>query len=221
MVATTTTTLVYNNIRSKIIKGELSPNENLTEMELANQYGVSRNTVKKALLMLERENLVTIELNKGTKVRAYSLDEVLEYLEVRATLEGFIVNLAVPVITGEQINALEEIMSEMCKNKEQQNLVEYSKCNQRFHEVIYEACPNRTLVDMTTSLKAQMGKYNTKTILIPGRDVRSLAEHTAVLEAIKAGEVALADALMRRHITNVRKTFEENYSLLYSSCLTY
>jgi DNA-binding GntR family transcriptional regulator len=46
--------------------------------------------------MLEKERLVTIELNKGAKVRSYSLSEVLEFLELRAFLEGFITRKAVP-----------------------------------------------------------------------------------------------------------------------------
>lgn len=209
------TTSVYDDIRQKIIKGQFSPSESLTEMGLAKLYNVSRNSVKKALLMLERENLVTIEPNKGAKVRAYSLNEVLEYLEVRSVLEGFIVTLTVNVMTDEQILALEDILGEMRKNKEQRNLAEYSKCNQRFHSVIYDACPNRTLVDMTIALKVQMSKYNTKTILIPGRDEFSLAEHTAIFNAIKERDLVQAGELMRKHIANVRQTFIDNYTLLF------
>lgn len=60
-----------------------------------------------------------------------------------------------------------------------------------------------------------MSKYNTKTILISGRDNQSFAEHSAIYDAIKNRDPDLAEALMIRHINNVRKTFNENFSLLF------
>ena len=64
---------VYKSLKENIIKGIYSPSESLPELELSKQYGVSRNTIKKALLMLEKESLVMIEINKGAKVRSYSM----------------------------------------------------------------------------------------------------------------------------------------------------
>lgn len=206
---------VYEDLREKIIKGELSPSESLTESELSVFYKVSRNTVKKALLMLERESLVIIELNKGAKVRSYSLREVLEYLEVRGVLEGTIVSLAVPVISEQSLDKLDNILKEMKINKELHNLMDYSKGNHTFHQVIYDACPNRTLVELSKSLRTQMSKYNTKTILIPGRDNQSFEEHAAIFDAIKARQPLTAETLMRTHIKNVRDCFEQNYLLLF------
>jgi len=206
---------VYESIKSKIHKGEYSPAESLKEQELADQYGVSRSTIKKALLLLEKEGLVTIEINKGAKVRSYSLEEVLEYLELRAHLEGFIIRKAVPVITEEQIKIMEDTLKVMKMYYESNELIEYSQHNLVFHQVIYDACPNRTAVDVITNLKNQMRKYNTKTILIPGRSSKSYAEHSAILDAVKNRDEELAEVLMVRHINNVRRTFKENYSLLF------
>jgi len=206
---------VYESIKNKIHKGEYSPSESLREQDLSNQYGVSRNTIKKALLLLEKEGLVTIEMNKGAKVRSYSLEEVLEYLELRASLEGFIIRRAVPFITDEQVTSMEEILKRMKKHYDNNELLQYSQNNQIFHQVIYDACPNRTAVDLTTNLKNQMRKYNTKTILIPGRSSQSYAEHSAILEAVKNRDAELAEALMLRHVNSVRRIFRENYSLLF------
>lgn len=209
------TTQVFNLLKEKIIKGEYSPSENLPEQELSSQFGVSRNTIKKALLMLEKENLVTIELNKGAKVRSYSLEEVLEYLELRAYLEGFIAKKAVLAFTDEQIEELGEILKTMKECYDNQQLLLYSQNNLLFHNTIYDVCPNKTAVELITKLKTQMSKYNTKTILISGRDSQSFAEHSAIYDAIKNRDPELAEALMIRHISNVRKTFKENYTLLF------
>ena len=89
--------------------------------------------------MLERDTLVTIEQNKGAKVRAYSLEEVLEFLELRSVMEGFITRLACGVLTGNDLLKLEKILNEMRICKEKRELVSYSEYNQKFHQAIYDA----------------------------------------------------------------------------------
>lgn len=215
MAATNQTTSVYNDLKEKITKGFYSPSENLREVELANYYKVSRNTVKKALLMLESENYVTLESNKGAKVKSYSKEEVLEYLDIRCVLEGFILKLTVPVISQDHINRLEELLSIMKQQKEQHDLIGYSANNQEFHRTIYSACPNKTLVELTQNLKNQMCKYNTKTILVPGRDEQSFSEHSAIVDAIKNRDADLAEKLMQIHLGNVKSTFIKNFDLLF------
>jgi len=110
---------------------------------------------------------------------------------------------------------MEDILLSMKGHLINHNLLEYSNGNRLFHGIIYEACPNRTAVDMTMNLKNQMSKYNTKTILVPGRDTQSFSEHTAILDAIKDRNSELTEVLMRHHIANVRRTFEDNFSLLF------
>ena len=209
------TTIVYENLKERIEQGYYSPAESLPEIDLANEYNVSRNTIKKALLMLENDAFVTIEQNKGAKVRSYSKTEVLEFLELREELEGFIIRLAVPKFDSRSIKKLESLLGEMEKHKAESNLMAYSSCNQQFHAIIYEICPNRTAVDVTIRLKNQMRKYNSKTILIPGRDERSFEEHQAIMNAIKQKDAALAESCIRQHIRHVRDTFKEYYSLLF------
>jgi DNA-binding GntR family transcriptional regulator len=215
MLTENQTLKIYEDLKQKIISGEYPALASLLEMELASNYGVSRNTVKKALLMLERENLVIVEPNKGTKVKSVSIEEVKEFLELRAALERFIAGKTVPVISPEDLDTLQNILQAMKQNIQERDLLEYSKNNLRFHDVIYRACPNQTAVEMTVRLKTQMRKYNSKTILAPGRDASSFSEHSAILAAFRNRDVPEAEKLVERHILNVKKTFEEYFSLLF------
>lgn len=215
MAAASQSVIVYEDLKAKIEKGIYSPAESLPEVELATEYGVSRNTIKKVLLMLANDNLVSIERNKSAKVRSYSLKEVLDFLELRSDLEGFIARKAVPAITDAQIVAMEGILSEMKEFQAKRELLSYSQRNQLFHQILYDACPNRTAVDVTVALKKQMSKYNTKTILIPGRDAQSFSEHSAILDAVRRRDADEAGRLVSRHIDNVRQTFREHYDLLF------
>lgn len=215
MAKTNQTTIVYEMLKEKIEKGIYSPAESLPEVELAKEFNVSRNTIKKALLMLESNAFVTIEQNKGAKVRSYSRREVLDYLQLRVELEGFLVRLAVPCFTESDVAQMQEIFARMGECRNAKDLLGYSALNGEFHKIIYRTCPNKTATDLLIRLKTQMRKYNTKTILVPGRGDHSYAEHEAILNAIRAGDAAAAEACMRRHVESVRKTFEENFSLLF------
>lgn len=209
------TTKIFETLRQEIIAGEYPPLAPLNEVKLSAQYGVSRNTLKKAFLMLEKEDLVSIEPNKGAKVKSVSIDEVKEFLELRVTLERFIVGKTVPVISRQDIVKMGEILETMKRNIQNRDLLEYSKNNLLFHDVIYTACPNRAAVEITTRLKTQLRRYNSKTILVPGRDASSLEEHSAILKAFKKRDVSKAEALIEQHVLNVKKTFEENLPLLF------
>lgn len=215
MANTNQTTAVYEKLRERIEQGYYSPAESLPEIELAAEYSVSRNTIKKALLMLEKDSLVIIEQNKGAKVRSYSKAEIMDFLELRAELEGFIVRLAVPKFTKKDVQKLESFFFEMKKKREDADLLGYSAINQEFHALIYDVCPNKMATDLLIKLKSQMRKYNAKTILVPGRDAQSFEEHKMILEAIQKQDASAAEECMRSHVGNVRQTFEEYYALLF------
>lgn len=206
---------IYVALKQDIVQGEYAASFSLTENDLAKRFGASRNTIKKALLMLEADNLIVMEENKGAKVKAFSIEEVIEFLEVREELESFILRNAMRNFSGDQIDELSRLLEEMRKHKQERNLIEYSNCNKQFHNVIYSACSNKTAVDLTFHLKDQMKKYNGKTILAPGRDESSLQEHTQILEAIKNNDEKTAELYIRIHIRNVANTFKEYHSLLF------
>ncbi|MDR2870562.1 MAG: GntR family transcriptional regulator [Deferribacteraceae bacterium] len=209
------TTKIYNSLKQMIISGEYPPLSPLHEIKLSEHYEASRNTVKKALLMLERENLVSIELNKGARVKSVSLEEAKEFLELRAALERFIAQKTVSIISDDDIIKMRSILDTMKQSLQEHKLLEYSQNNQRFHMVIYQACPNKPAVEMTTNIKLQMCRYDTKTILVPGRDVDSFAEHEAIWEAFRLRDSDKAATLTEQHVLNVKSIFEEHFSLLF------
>src|SRR5690625_3161081 len=112
-VAIKTTEDVYTFLKNKIVTGEYKPSERLAESTLATNLKVSRNTVKNALLMLQKENLVEIEKHKGAFVKAFTLEEILNYLEIREVLEGIIIKSVVTEITDKSLEKLENIIEEM------------------------------------------------------------------------------------------------------------
>ena len=100
--------LVFENLREAILKGDLNPGDRLMEVQLANKLGVSRTPVREAIRKLELEGLVIMLPRKGAYVADMSLKDIIEVLEIRASLEGLAAYLASERMSDEDIKKLEE-----------------------------------------------------------------------------------------------------------------
>jgi DNA-binding GntR family transcriptional regulator len=208
------TNQAHQELRRRILDGVFRPSESLTEVALATELGVSRNTIRKALLKLENENLVVIEENKRARVRWFTVEEVIQYLEVRELLEGFAIRQSLPFIGKAELDEMRTILSEMKKCLDSHDLVQYSRHNWLFHDAVYRVCPNRPAVDMIMVIKNQLKRYNIKTILIQGRGENSLEEHSGILSALERQDADEAEELMCRHIANLRAVLKKHFDLL-------
>jgi DNA-binding GntR family transcriptional regulator len=208
------TNQVYQELRRRILEGVFRPSESLTTVTLAAELRVSRNTIRKALLKLENENLVLIEQNKRARVRWFTMEEVMQYLEVRELLEGFVTRQSVPFLGKAELEEMRSILSEMKKCYKARDLVQYSQYNWQFHDAVYRVCPNRPAVEMIMIIKNQLKRYNIKTILIQGRGEDSLDEHIKILSALERRNADEAETLVRRHIASLRTVLRRHFALL-------
>ena len=95
--------VVFENLREAIVEGRLKPGQRLMEVQLAEQLGVSRTPVREAIRKLELEGLVVMLPRKGAYVANMSLKDLIDVLEIRASLEGLAASLAAERITDEDI----------------------------------------------------------------------------------------------------------------------
>jgi DNA-binding GntR family transcriptional regulator len=204
----------YQYIKQKILDGTYKPSQKLTESELSELIGVSRNTIKKALLKLEQENLVEIENNKGAYIKSFTLEEIINYLEIREVLEGLVARTAAKNITEDELAKLGEILNEMEIHLQNNRFDEYSNLNKEFHQIIYHASKNIQAVQIINMIRTQLLRYHFKTILIPGRNKSSYQEHKKIFEALKAHDEKLAEEAVMIHISNIRQTVIQNFSFL-------
>ncbi|NEY20820.1 GntR family transcriptional regulator [Bacillus ginsengihumi] len=206
--------VAYQFIKQRILDGTYQPSQKLIESDLSNLINASRNTIKKALLKLQQENLVCIETNKGATVKSFTLDEIVQFLEIREVLEGLIAKTAAPYISEDKLSLMENILEEMKGHLENHRFDEYSNCNLSFHNIIYEASSNTQAVSMVQMIKTQLRRFQLKTILVPGRHEESFKEHQKILNALKLRDEKWVEDAVKYHISQVRRTIAENYSFL-------
>jgi DNA-binding GntR family transcriptional regulator len=197
---------VYVQLRQELIAGDLLPQQRLVEADLCSRLHTSRGTVRAVLLRLEHEGLVVREPYRGAHVRVIDEKEAVEITEARAVLEALAARQAAVMATDDDLAAIRAIHAEMRPLIKKGDLLAYSDANRRLHERIIEASRHTTAQRLLSELKAQLVRYQYRTILVPGRPQQSWAEHTALVDAIGHRDPDRAAAAMLAHLSGVVAT---------------
>lgn len=193
----------YDALREAIIRGDFAPDVRLVEAEVSTAFQMSRGAVRTALIRLEQDGLVVREPHRGARVRRVSDEEAVEILQARAVLEGLAARQAAERIVDDGAARLGACLARQRELFDAGDLLGASEVNAELHATILELSGHATATRLISSLNAQTVRYQYRTILIPGRPVASLAEHTAIVEAVIGGRPDDAERAMRRHLTNV------------------
>jgi DNA-binding GntR family transcriptional regulator len=208
------TDLTYQQIKQKILAGEYAPAQRLIETSLAEDLGRGRHNVRAALDRLHTEGLVQIEPNRGATVKSLDLAEVLDILIAREALEAEVAYLAAERIEANQIQRLEACLDAMREALREAEYDRYSATNKIFHQIIYEASCNRTMLQLVTSLRQRLARLQIRIILIPGRTEQTIAEHEAILQALQARDASAAKRAARAHLRSLRAAIQKAWQLI-------
>jgi GntR family transcriptional regulator, transcriptional repressor for pyruvate dehydrogenase complex len=218
---------IADQIRTLIRSGEFSPGSRLPpERDLARQLGVSRPSVREALIALEVEGLVDVRIGSGIYVLAPERDgrdEVqaasgpFELLRARWVIEGECAALAAKSAKKVQIEAMEEALDLM--QREMTDERQPVHADRLFHLRIAEGTGNGALVQVVKMLWEERGGALYKQLEhhydAPELWVSALAEHRAVLKPIATHDPSAARIAMQRHLNQAYKRFSTGWDALH------
>lgn len=190
-------------LRKAILQGEMAPAQRLVENELAESYGVTRASMRAALLDLTSEGLVERIRNRGSRVRVVTVEEAVEITECRMALEGLCAAKAATEATDAQLDELTGLGKAMSKAVADGDPVTYSELNHDLHALIRDISGQHTAVGLLERLNAQLVRHRFQLALRPGRPQQSLSEHLALIEAIRARDPQAAETAVRAHLSSV------------------
>ncbi len=196
-------------LRSRIATHELPPGSKLAEGELALEFGVPRSRVREALAVLEQRGLVERIPNRGAVVIRLEPSQVGNLYDVREVLEGLCARLATQLGSKARWQqALTHFKGPMKEHVAAGRLDDYIRDYEAFRTEMIEACGNPMLREMLDSILERTQTLIRRIIILPGRAELGLAQHTAVLEAMVAGDADRAEALRRANMRSARTFFE-------------
>jgi DNA-binding GntR family transcriptional regulator len=195
-------TSLYEEIREAILTGRFAPGQLLSENALATEFGRSRTPVREALQRLEIEALVE-RASRGVRVRTSSPQEILDIYEVRITLEGAAAKAAAERATEFDRSQLRAAQRAMVEVETEPRAM--AAANRRFHEAVWTASHNPTLVDLLHRLNVHLVRYPTTTLTHGDRWPAVLREHEELLGAIEARDGEAARRIAEHHMFGARE----------------
>lgn len=203
------------HIQEMIRTGALAPGQRLPgQRELAERLGVSRASLREALLTLETLGLIQTRPGRGTFVVArgtqttpapwryagsYALHDVFQ---CRLLLECEICRLVAAEVRDEDLRRMREAAEEFRGAWGSGDLLAHVEADLRFHEAIAAACPNRMLRELYGSVRLLLAETQRQPLpATPEERMQaSIQEHHRIVDALGRRDPRLAAAEMRNHI---------------------
>jgi DNA-binding FadR family transcriptional regulator len=220
---------IADQLRQLIDDGEYPVGGRLpSERELAEALGVSRPSVREALIALEVEGRVRINVGSGIYVTERPKQALpiaaetgaegpFELLRARETVEGAIAAEAARLITPDDIAALDDVLGRM-RASQQPNSAPNSALialDREFHVIIAAVLGNAVLTELVGHLFDQrINPYFTQLASYfesPQTWAQALAEHQAVRDAIVSRSGEAARDAMRAHLSNSQERFSRSF----------
>ena len=193
---------VFHKIRDDILNGKYKEHEELKEVAIGNELGVSRTPVREALRQLELEGLVQIIPNRGAFVTGIQPSDVHDIYMIRSRLEGLCARWATERITPEQMEALEENIYLADFHVQRGHLEQMTELDNQFHRILYNACGSKMLEHLLIDYHQYVVRIRKATLSTLERSAASTEEHRGIMNAIKDGNADLAEKIAGEHMQN-------------------
>ena len=201
---------VFHRLRDDILSGRYDEYEELKEMVIGEEMGVSRTPVREAFRQLELEGLIQIIPNKGAYVTGITENDVKDIYMIRSLLEGLCARWATEHITQEQMNEMEENVYLAEFHAQKGHLEQLAEMDNRFHDILYEACNSKILEHQLKDFHQYVLRVRKKTLANVNRGPKSNEEHRMIMEAIRDKNADLAEQLAHQHMINAYENMVKN-----------
>ena len=176
---------VFHQLREDILSGHYKEHEELREMAISEEMGVSRTPVREALRQLELEGLVSIIPNKGAYVTGITRKDVEDIYAIRSLLEGLCARWATAHITEKQLD-------------------------DQFHDILYEACSSKMLEHQLRDFHEYVRRMRKQNLSGSERGLEAVLEHKQIMEAICRKDADHAQELAALHMRNAYDNMIKN-----------
>ena len=196
-------TAVYEDMREDILSLKIRPGTGLDEVALAARFGLSRTPIREALLMLQREDLVTFLPSRSAIVTPHRMSNAHEYMDTYMLLSRAIARLAAEMRTVDTLSVIKERQRSYEQVSLERDIDDIVAADLAFHRAISVASGNEFLGKFY-GLSLDYGRRMQLLHYYPlfGRQERDdcVAEHAAIVEALESGDVERAEEWAGRHV---------------------
>jgi DNA-binding GntR family transcriptional regulator len=188
----------YAYLRDRIVSGQFPGGTRVDVNHVAAAVGASRMPVREALRQLDSEGLVTIRPNRGAVVTTLTPDDVLDVFEMRAALEALAARVALPRIDANALADLAQIVDRMDRSRG--DGAAWLRHHDDFHAALCALSGRARLIEQTARLRRHVQPYLRVHVGVYDPPEMLGSEHRDLLDALKLGDPARAEAAVREHV---------------------
>lgn len=192
--------IIADALEEMVFTGGFNDGDRLDEIRLARQFDVSRTPIREALQRLVASGLAEQFPRRGVFIRHPGPVELIEMFETMAEIEGVCGRLAAYRISEAALCDLESANALCTKAVTADDADGYYRENEHFHHIIYHEAGNSFLEHEALRLHRRLKPFRRMQLRLRGRMAQSMAEHEAIVDALRAGEAQRAAEILRGHV---------------------
>ena len=198
--------IAYRALRDSILARRLKPGEVYTESALAKDLGISKTPVREALKELSGQGLVTFLPRRGVLVNRYYERDVEEVFEVRAAIELAVVEKVAGAVPPADLGPVEAALRLQREAVVEGRKLAFLEADRLFHAAFGELADNARLLAILENVRDLVQVMGMEALAHENRPEEVLEEHVEVIDAIRAGDPALARTAMARHLERSKES---------------
>jgi len=190
-------------IRDSVLEQRLAPGTKLTEESLCNVFGVGRTTVRRAFLLLSRDNIIELEKNKGAVVASPSPESARQVFEARILLETTLLKVVAEAVTPADIDRLRRHLDEEAAALAGAQIARWIRLTGEFHILLAKLSGNAPMVGFLEQLV-----FQTSLIIALYGEERTTPnckgdDHALLVDALEMGNGAHAETILTEHLRSI------------------
>jgi DNA-binding GntR family transcriptional regulator len=190
----------YDQLRRDIISCSIAPGSEISEAQLATQYGLGKAAVRVALTRLAHDGLVRAIPRRGYMVAPVTLQDIQDVFELRLMLEPAAARLAAGKVNAQQLRAYDDVCSAGYHPGDATSTARFLEANKAFHVAIAHATGNARLASAIEHLLDEMTRLLHLGLGLRKGAPESQFEHKSLVKALARGDGALAERICREQI---------------------
>lgn len=188
--------LVEDELRARIMSGQLAPGSALRQEALSDELGVSRIPIREAIRLLSAEGLVDLVPHKGAFVSMISMEEVQELFDLRLRLEPWLFREASILISETDLDHAVQIVQSM----NNVDAKEWGKLNWDLHELLYHSAQRPTAMNIVRSLHEKTERYLRFQVVNAPIRQQANEEHLALIDLCRNRQGDKAKDALEQHL---------------------
>lgn len=196
--------IIFERLRKAIVQGELKPDTYFTDVEIAEEFGVSRTPVREAVQKLELGGYIERVPMRGNRVLGLSPRELAHSFAIRKALEMLALRYTALRISEDDLARMEDILDRLeafaASGRAQTDPEQLFALVKEYNAVLFRSCGSEHLEGLVYAQREVFDRYGVMRVVLPNRVDRSVSRRRQLWEAFRARDPDRAATIWSEHL---------------------